>query len=125
MKVHLWKMVSVSAIALLVLSGCETLSGSSNKMEYEIKDDVFDFDGMPDRKYLVGGGYFIVYRATTAGELFLADDASDRLLATVSLQPGEEHEIIYDIMDEKMAANLDALGIDPQKAELKLYFVPR
>ncbi len=33
--------------------------------------------------------------------------------------------MIYDIRDEKLAANLDALGIDPQKAKFKLFFVPR
>ena len=66
-----------------------------------------------------------IYRADVEGELFLVDESSERLLATVSLQPGEEHEIIYDIKDEKLAANLDALGIDPEKAEFKLFFVPR
>jgi hypothetical protein len=80
---------------------------------------------MPDSRYLVGGGYYIIYRADVEGELFLVDEASERLLATVSLLPGEDHEMIYDIRDENLSANLDALGIDPKKAEFKLFFVPR
>jgi hypothetical protein len=89
-----------------------------------VKAGVFDFDGIPDRRYLVGGGYLIHYRAQVAGELFVADEYTDRLLATISLQPGEEHEIEYDINDEKLSANLESIGIDPKKAGIKIYFVP-
>jgi len=46
-------------------------------------------------------------------------------LATISLQPGEEHELEFDIQDEMLAEKLAALGIDPEKAQFKLYFVPR
>ena len=109
------------AVAGILMGGCQNFSLGRDKA----RDDVFDHDGMPDSKFLVGGGYVIIYRADVEGELFLVDKASERLLATVSLQPGEEHEMIYDIRDEKLAANLDALGIDPKKAEFKLFFVPR
>ncbi len=57
--------------------------------------------------------------------LYLADEKSNRLLATISLQPGEEHDIVYDVNDENLASKLDALGIDPKTAQFKLYFVPR
>lgn len=107
--------------ALLAVSGCSTLNGSG----YKKRADIFNYAGLPEKEYLVGGGYFISYRATVAGDLFLADEPSGRLIATVSLQPGEEHEMIYDITDEKLSKNLDALGIDPQKAKFKLFFVPR
>ena len=118
----IWKVVLIAGAALLVLSGCESMNfgGSS----YKPKDNVFDYEGMLDDQYLVGGGYFIVYRAKVEGVLYLADDSSDRLLATISLEAGEDHEIIYDITDEKLATNLESLGIDPKKAVLKLYFVP-
>lgn len=82
----------------------------------DTRDDVFDHNSRPDDTFLVGSGYFIIYRADVEGELFLVDAASERLLATASLQPGEEHEMIYDIRDKKLAANLDALGIDPQRS---------
>ena len=116
----------LGALAIGV-AGCQAWSLSAEKLDqgYQLKDNVFDFEGLPDRQFLVGGGYFIVYRAAAEGDLYLADDASDRLLATVSLQAGEEHEMIYDISDEKLAANLESLGIDPKKAAFKLYFVPR
>ena len=115
-----FSLVILAVVGSLVV-GCQSLPWN----RYDLRDDVFDYDGTPDSKYLVGGGYFIIYRADVEGELFLVDEASERLLATVSLQPGEEHEMIYDIRDEKLAANLDALGIDPQKAKFKLFFVPR
>jgi hypothetical protein len=111
----------VLAVIGILACGCQNLSLNRN----DLQKDVFDHDGMPDSKYLVGGGYFIIYRADVEGELFLVDEASERLLATISLQPGEDHEMIYDIRDEKLAANLDSLGIDPKKAKFKLFFVPR
>jgi hypothetical protein len=118
---------------LAVLLGCLALAGSgcqswmtANKPPVEeVKKNIFDFDGIPAREYLVGGGYKISYRARVEGDLYLADEASNRLLATISLQPGEEHEMEYDVNDEKLAANLESLGIDPKKAQFKLYFVPR
>ena len=113
--------VVILAMVGFLVAGCQSVSPG----RYDRRDDVFDHDGMPDSQFLVGGGYFIIYRADVEGELFLVDEASERLLATVSLKPGEEHEMIYDIRDEKLAANLDALGIDPQKAQFKLFFIPR
>ncbi|HSR88710.1 MAG TPA: hypothetical protein VLL07_07120 [Pontiella sp.] len=92
---------------------------------YDVRNDAFDHNGIPDSRFLVGGGYFIIYRADVEGELFLVEEVSERLLATVSLQSGEDHEMVYDIRDEKLAANLDALGIDPKTAKFKLFFVPR
>ena len=112
---------AVLAGIVILAAGCRTLSPGRD----ELRTDVFDHDGIPDSRFLVGGGYFIIYRADVQGELFLVDETSERLLATVSLQPGEDHEMIYDIRDEKLAASLDALGIDPKKAEFKLFFVPR
>jgi hypothetical protein len=111
----------IPAMVGILVAGCQNFPAGRNNP----RSDVFDHDGMPDEKYLVGGGYFIIYRADVEGELFLVDEASERLLATVSLQPGEDHEMIYDIRDEKLAASLDALGIDPEKAKFKLFFVPR
>ncbi len=117
--------LSVGALVLLT-AACQSWSGARDEPDpVSIRESVFDYDGTPDKKYLVGGGYFIVYRARRAGELFLADDSSNRLLATISLDPGEEQELIYDVNDEGMIKNLEALGIDPTKASFKLYFVPR
>ena len=117
---------------LVILLGCLALVGSGCKswmvakeQPVEVKKNVFDFDGIPGRQYLVGGGYKINYRASVEGDLYLADEESKRLLATISLQPGEEHDIVYDVNDENLAAKLDALGIDPKTAQFKLYFVPR
>jgi hypothetical protein len=109
--------MSVLAGVALMLSGCQALNGGNGKQ-------ALGFDGIPGSEFLVGGGYVIRYRARVEGTLYLADENSQRLLATVSLQAGEAHHMEFDIEDEKLAANLDALGIDPQLASFKLYFVP-
>ena len=113
----------VLGLLLMASAGCTSLGG--NKKGWGNGKDPFDFDGLPSREYLVGGGYFIRYRAEVEGDLFIADENSNRLLVTVSLLPGEKHEIIYDVNDEKLDDNLRALGIDPKMAVFKLYFVPR
>ena len=103
----------------LGLSGCQ-LMGSGKSAS-----DQFDYDGVPSREYLVGGGYHISYRAVVEGNLFLVEEHSNRLLATITLEPGEKHEIKYDVNDDHMISNLKSLGIDPTQATFKLYFVPR
>lgn len=110
---------------VLASSGCQSWMTANEQSANEVKTDIFDFDGIPAREYLVGGGYKISYRALVEGDLYLADTESHRLLATISLQPGEKQVMEYDIQDENLAENLDALGIDPKKAQFKLYFVPR
>ena len=118
MTVH-GKMRGIATGCLVVaLAGCQSWRPA-------MAADVFDYDGMPDSQYLVGGGYFINYRAPVEGDLYIADDDSNRLLATITLQPGENHELIYDVKDQTLTANLEALGIDPKKAMIKVYFVPR
>ena len=123
------KRIAVIGAMGLLIAGCQSWPGVTNqetpKPEYELKSDIFDFDGLPSREFLVGGGYFVSFRAPVEGELYIADDHTNRLLATISLQPGEKHEIIYDVNDEKLAANFAALGFDPESTVIKLYFVPR
>jgi hypothetical protein len=96
------------------LSGCQS-----------VKNNRLDYGGVPGEEYLVGGGYHISYRARVEGDLFLAEEQTNRLLATITLEPGEKHEIKYDVNDQQMIANLQSLGIDPKLAVFKLYFVPR
>lgn len=118
MKICGIRSVGAAVMAALILSGCQSLNGTGNGKQ------ALGFDGIPSSEYMVGGGYVIRYRAPVQGTLYLADENSQRLLATVSLQAGEAHTMEYDIADEKLAANLDALGIDPELASFKLYFVP-
>jgi hypothetical protein len=126
------KMMITKQQRVVILLGCLALAGSgcsswmvAKEQPVEVKRNVFDFDGIPGHQYLVGGGYKINYRASVEGDLYLADEKSNRLLATISLQPGEEHDIVYDVNDENLASKLEALGIDPKAAQFKLYFVPR
>jgi hypothetical protein len=119
MKVHRQLFMIVLAGSVMGLSGCQMLSsGKSNR-------DQFDYGGVPGREFLVGGGYHISYRALVEGDLFLVEEHSNRLLATITLEAGEKHEIKYDVNDDHMISNLKSLGIDPTQAAFKLYFVPR
>ena len=90
-----------------------------------VEEPVFDFEGIPNRDYLVGGGYMISFRALESGNLYVAEKNTNKLLATVSLQPGEKFELEYDITDTNLVENLSAIGIDPKKATIKVYFVPQ
>ena len=115
MNVHKQTLVILLIGMTMGLTGCQSMN----------KEARFDYGGVPGQEYLVGGGYHISYRAKVEGDLFLAEEQTNRLLATISLEPGEKHEIKYDVNDQQMIANLQSLGIDPKLAVFKLYFVPR
>jgi hypothetical protein len=115
MNAHKQVLVILLAGISIGLTGCQSMK----------KDTRFDYGGVPGQEYLVGGGYHISYRAKVDGDLFLAEEHTNRLLATITLEPGEKHEIKYDVNDQQMIANLQSLGIDPKLAAFKLYFVPR
>jgi hypothetical protein len=125
----LWMVVLFSVV--IASTGCQSLRSSPEPVEPVVEEPehtgyaLFDFEGIPSREYLVGGGYMIRYRASVEGDLYIAEKTSNRLLATVSLQPGEQHELEFDINDEKLTANLEKIGIDAKKAVFKVYFVPR
>ena len=110
------------AVALLTgLTGCQSLRPES----VITAEPVFDYDGMPHNQYMVGGGYVIHYRAPVAGDLYIADNYSKKLLATVSLQKGQLHPFDYDMADNTVIQNMTACGINPASAAIKVYFVPR
>ena len=125
----LW-MVALGGV-IVASTGCQSVPTSSEVVAPGVEEpeetgfSLFDFDGMPSREYLVGGGYKIRYRAPVAGDLYIAEKTSSRLLATISLEPGEQHEMEFDINDENLTANLEKVGIDAKKAVFKVYFVPR
>jgi hypothetical protein len=120
--------MKIKKYMLAVLAGCMALAGVGCRTltlpRMGPRTNTLGHDGIPEQEYLVGGGYKIIYRAHVDGVLYLADQNSRRLLATVSLQAGERHIMEYDVHDERLAGNLDALGIDPKQAAFQLYFVP-
>jgi hypothetical protein len=125
----LWMVVLLSVV--IASTGCQSMRRSQEPVEPVVEEPeqngfaLFDFEGIPSREYLVGGGYIIRYRASVDGDLYIAEKTSNRLLATVSLQPGEQHELEFDINDANLTANLEKVGIDAKKAVFRVYFVPR
>ncbi len=105
-------LVSVLAFSsLLLTTGCQTrFPQEPEPPSVKTTETVFDFDGIPARKYYVGGGNVIRFIATENGMLFLADDTEKRLMESISLQAGEQYETRYD----SQAPN----------RTIKLYFVP-
>jgi len=117
--------VTMMALTIVLVSGCQMTKPLPAEEPVEMEASIFDFEGLPSSDYYVGGGFVIRYRAKEDGVLYIAEDDTKRLLATISLAAGEKHEIVYDINDEDMAANLAKVGIDPLKAMIKVYFVPK
>ncbi|MEM6334621.1 MAG: hypothetical protein AAF823_14915 [Planctomycetota bacterium] len=77
--------------------------------------------GLPDDRYIVGGGFSIEYVARADGTAIWADQATERILATYSLEEGEPVEIAADPNDDAVRA---IFGNDLEDARPMLYFLP-
>jgi hypothetical protein len=118
--------LTLSALASLMLaSGCMTTKTESVEEPPPVPMNVFNFEGIPAQDYYIGGGFIIRYRAHEDGILYIAESESARLLGTISMTSGEKYEMVYDINDEDMVVNMKAVGINPEKALIKVFFVPK
>lgn len=124
MKKNVCSVITVGMVIMLT-SGCQMFKSPPPEDPVEITANVFDFGGIPSADYYVGGGFIIRYRARQHGILYIAENESGRLLGTISMTEGEKYEVLYDINDADMIENLKAVGIDPEKALIKIYFVPK
>ena len=105
-------MITISA---LVFGGCATTGMSS----------AFDKDGLPKQQYYVGGGIGINYRAPgVAGNVYVVEENSGKLLVTESLDKGQVYNLEFS-MDDDVHMGLKSIGIDPLNVKFALYFVPQ
>lgn len=106
--------VTVACLSVLLsLAGCSALSISSK--------GPLTNSGIPHRRYLVGGGFSIEYIAPANGTAYWAEETTDKLLETKSLNSGDRAEFGGD-MDPDLVKQL--LGIDIKDAKFTFYFVP-
>ena len=77
---------------------------------------------LPEERYIVGGGFLIEYATPVAGTAILANQTTEQLLMTRSLDAGEKFEVSLDPTEEETAA---LLGGDLSQAQVILYFIPR
>jgi hypothetical protein len=80
--------------------------------------------GIPQFKYLVGGGFQLKYTAPVDGTVHVADSISDTMLMTESLNAGETFSQSLDPTVQNTKEGFKALGLDLSNVRLKLYFVP-
>ncbi len=110
------KMVSVLAAACLVVLVC-----GCNSPKPILGAGVFDSRGIPQKKYLVGGGLEVDYEVPVDGTVYWVEEHSGRILISESLEEGDsfqqslplELELIK-LFGEDNAAN----------QKMSLYFVP-
>jgi len=78
-------------------------------------------DGLPSKKYLVGGGFSINWIAPQAGIAYLVEETTGKILMTKSLQADEVFDIELPSAPEEAK---EFLGIEMADVKLSLYFIP-
>ena len=96
---------------IFTIAGCSGLSVSSNKG--------FTEEGLPQKKYLIGGGFEIKYTPNEYGTAYWVDETTKKILSMVSVKPNEE--IIF---GENNNTFRTSYGISVENAKLSLYFIP-
>jgi len=96
-------------LAAIWLGGCSSVSRP-----------IIMGSGIPEDKYLVGGGWEINYTAPADGTVCLVERSSYKLLETTTVEEGDTYEKSID----PHADELEALGISPKTAKFQLFFVP-
>ncbi len=67
----------------------------------------------------------IKYTAPASGTVIYFDSGSGKHIATQTLNAGEIFEMDLELDDPEFISALKAVGIDAEKLDPKLYFVPR
>ena len=99
---------------LLGLAGCSSLGLSSNK--------ALTGEGLPKKKFLVGGGMSIQYVAPADGQVYWVEQTTQKILAMKSVKAGEKAEFGSERMDADSVK--ESLGVSLKDANFRLYFVP-
>ena len=111
-------------VSVLFLGGCDT-TGSNRELDG--RRAVLNKHGLPNQKYLIGSGVEVRFKAPEDGHIYLVETNSDKNLIIKPLEKGVEY--LYDIrdyatLDPEEKALLVSKGIDPDKMDLAVYFVP-
>lgn len=100
--------LTFAAILLIGIStGCQT-SGTMSS------------NGVPAKKYLVGGGYNINFNAPAKGIGYVVEETTRRVIQLKSLDKDDRFKVEIECDDETEKV----LGIKPSAARFTFYFVP-
>ena len=95
-------------------------AGCMSMRPYSGKD--FDSKGLPNQKYLVGGGLQIEWVAPEAGTAYLVEETTGKIVMTKSMQPGDKFEFNPGQADPKEAKEI--FGVEMSELKFSLFFVP-
>jgi hypothetical protein len=95
----------------LMLAGCTTMQKGTS-------DDLFTDKGLPNERYLVGGGFEIDFDAPCAGTAYLIDVSIGRYMKTEQLDANEPFSFPEYYVDEMMESEGGAGTHD-----YRLYFI--
>jgi hypothetical protein len=107
-------------IGIFFVFGAMILAGCGSMRTYSGKD--FDSKGLPNQKYLVGGGLQIEWVAPQKGTAYLVEETTGKIVMTKSLQPGDTFEFSPGQADPKEAK--EVFGVDMSELKFFLFFVP-
>jgi len=96
-------------LAILTMVGC----GSGG---------VLNRDGLPAKKYLVGGGLMIEWKASESGTAYLVEETTKKILLTQSVEKGED--VSFSPGSDSQEESESLLGIKLADAKFSLFFVP-
>ena len=104
-------LVSSGVVVLVVLTmvGC----GSGG---------VLNRDGLPSKKYLVGGGLMIEWKASESGTAYLVEETTKKILITQWVEKGEDVDFSPGGESQEEVEGL--LGIKLADAKFSLFFIP-
>jgi hypothetical protein len=115
--------VKLFVLGTLILSGCSSYCGVN-------KDSDFDSKGLPNHKYLVGGGYDIHWIAPTDGTAYLVMETifkrnyPKRLIMTRAYKSGEDFQFSSKDISNDDIKKYFAEEIHMSALRFSLYFIP-
>ncbi len=81
----------------------------------------FRNNGLPAKKYLVGGGISVEWTAPSNGTAHLVEETTSKIIQCQYLEQGETFELS---MDLDPAEFKEYFGIEMGEAKFSLYFIP-
>ncbi|MFA7235831.1 MAG: hypothetical protein WC058_03115 [Phycisphaeraceae bacterium] len=113
----LQRLVTVGGFAMvlsIMAFGCSTAS----------RTPPLDAAGVPAQKYLIGGGYAVEFKAPVAGIFYMVDSADHQILATKTLDAGENFRETMPVRGDGVARLEKIIGKPISQIHLSHYFVP-
>ncbi len=107
--------IAIPAIGLgilsLLMSGCQTMSGPLTA------------EGIPEQRYLVGGGLNVYYVAPEPGTLYVVEENLKQIWVTRVMDTGNRYQ--HSRANSPFSNFKELFGIDHKDIKVSLYFVPQ